>query len=134
MNDLQHILAGMAPIQLTEMNGVALLNRQDTKFVFARRKLPALLSALQDDYRVLEVGGLRQMAYLTQYYDTADFDLYRTHHNGKRNRVKVRLREYRDSGLCFLEVKKKSNKGQTDKRRIRFEGEMGALGLSLIHI
>lgn len=128
MNPLLKILDGMDRILLKEMDSVALLKRQDTKFVFSKKLLAPMLEVLQADYRVLEVEGSRQMGYSTLYFDTLDFDFFRAHHNGKRNRVKVRLREYLDSSLKFLEIKKKSNKGETDKHRIRVETARHSLG------
>jgi hypothetical protein len=53
------------------------------------------------------------------YYDTPDFLCYRQHHSGKRNRFKVRKREYVESHLSFLEYKEKTNKGRTIKSRIK---------------
>jgi len=57
------------------------------------------------------------MTYDTLYFDTPDRQLYREHHNGKLNRMKVRVRHYRDSDDAFLEIKRKNNKGRTVKER-----------------
>ena len=51
------------------------------------------------------------------YFDTDDKILFKHHHNRKGNRYKVRMRKYIDSNICFLEVKKKNNKGFTNKSR-----------------
>jgi hypothetical protein len=101
------------------MDEVKLMNRADTKFVFSPNLLNKVLPHLQKYYRVLEIDGVRLSAYQSLYYDTEDFLFYNQHHNGKTNRNKVRFREYTDSGLCFLEVKKKNNKGKTIKKRIK---------------
>jgi len=130
MTALQGILDGMDRILLKEMDSVALLKRQDTKFVFSKSLLAPMLKVLQKDYRVLEVEDRRQISYSTLYFDNLDLDFFHTHHNGKRNRIKVRTREYLDSSLKFLEVKKKSNKGETDKHRIRVSGLNEHLGLN----
>ena len=58
-----------APISLSEMASVALLNRTDTKFVMAAETLLAGLSQLQNDYRVLEIEGVRLHNYRTLYFD-----------------------------------------------------------------
>ena len=49
--------------------------------------------------------------------------MYLNHHNGRKTRKKVRMREYTESRECFLEVKLKNNKGRTAKKRIRVEAE-----------
>ena len=103
------------------MDGVKLLNRTDTKYIFAATDFPDILESIRPYYRSLEVEGLRLNRYRTIYFDTPDFDFYRLHQNGKQNRYKVRIRKYMDSDLCFLENKFKSNKGRTNKKRIRLD-------------
>lgn len=101
------------------MDSVKLMNRTDTKFVFPLSTLIKILPKLVEHYRVLEINGVRLNAYRSLYFDTEDFQFYHQHHNGKTNRNKVRFREYIDSGLSFLEVKRKNNKGKTIKKRIK---------------
>ena len=101
------------------MDSVKLMNRTDTKFVFPLSTLIKILPKLVKHYRVLEINGVRLNAYRSLYFDTEDFQFYHQHHNGKTNRNKVRFREYIDSGLSFLEVKSKNNKGKTIKKRIK---------------
>ena len=101
------------------MDAVKLMNRTDTKFVFPLTTLIKILPKLVEHYRVLEINGVRLNAYRSLYFDTEDFQFYHQHHNGKTNRNKVRFREYIDSGLSFLEVKRKNNKGKTIKKRIK---------------
>ncbi|MBZ0205271.1 MAG: polyphosphate polymerase domain-containing protein [Flavobacteriales bacterium] len=118
MDPLAPIIARFDPIALNEMDGVALQARMDTKFVFAASELPALLEVLGTEYRMLEVTGERGTGYRTLYFDTPDRRFYFEHHNGYTYRSKVRMREYMNSGLCFLEVKRRTGRGGTEKRRI----------------
>lgn len=113
------LLAGFVPIHLSEMAGVALLDRMDTKYVMSERQLYQALTAMQGEYRVLDINGTRLNSYRTLYFDTADFTLYARHHAGGRNRYKVRSREYVDSRLSFLEVKFKANESRTVKSRMQ---------------
>ena len=101
------------------MDSVKLQDRVDTKFMFRETLLPAVLTDMLKDYRVLEVADHRYSNYETLYFDTDDFSLYRQHHNGKLNRFKFRSRKYVESNLHFFEVKFKSNKGRTVKDRIK---------------
>lgn len=119
MQALQPILNKLTPITLQEMDSVSLLNRIDTKFVAERDSLQELLELLAPDYRILEIGGKRYGNYETLYYDYDDLRLYKNHHNGKKNRYKIRRRTYVDSDLSFLEIKYKNNKGKTLKSRIK---------------
>lgn len=115
------IINSFEPITLAEMDSVKLQDRSDTKYVLAEAQLPKVLEAMREHYRVLEVDGVRGTAYRSLYYDTPDLKHYQDHHNKRTFRVKVRFREYIGSGLVFLEVKRKTGRGRTDKARIRVE-------------
>lgn len=119
--DIPSILAHFAPIELREMDTVALQNRTDTKYVLSNTQLGRALRALSDQYRVLEINGVQLNPYQTLYFDTPDFALYLQHHAGKRNRYKVRSRRYAATDQSFLEVKHKTNKNRTVKRRVPTE-------------
>jgi len=121
MSQLENILQRFEPISLQEMDSVRLMNRTDTKFMVSRAQLEDMLLNLGANYRILEVGAARVNRYQTLYFDTVDFRCYREHHNGKRNRFKIRKREYVESRLSFLEYKEKTNKGRTIKSRIKLE-------------
>jgi len=115
----QHILGAFEPISLSEMDSVKLMDRTDTKYTFHVSALDGLLQEAMPYYKVLSVEGHRISRYQTLYYDTEAFDLYNRHHTGKLNRYKIRHRTYVESGLGFLEVKFKNNKGRTIKTRVR---------------
>ena len=113
-------LAGFNPISLGEMDRVKLMDRTDSKYALSFDKLGPVLEALSDHYRVLAINNHRVFSYQTDYFDTPGMDMFFDHHNGKLNRFKIRLREYVESNLNFLEVKFKSNKGRVIKERIAF--------------
>lgn len=122
MTGLVNILPGFAPITLKELEKWSLLNRTDTKFCLPYGYLLPVLQGMLNHYRCLEIEGKRTFGYSTLYFDTSDFQLYKHHHNGLLNRLKVRQRLYRDSGLCYLETKFKTNKDRTEKHRIKIKG------------
>jgi hypothetical protein len=101
------------------MDSVALLDRVDTKFIFKADMLPGFLKMILPHYYVLDIKKNRMSGYETIYYDTADMDFYKHHHNGKMNRYKIRERCYTDSNLCFFEIKYKNNKERTIKKRMK---------------
>jgi len=117
MNQISKILQKMNPISLDQMDEVRLMNRVDTKFYFHERLLPDILKSIEHDYFVLEIDGQRLMPYESKYYDTKDFKMLRWHQNGKLNRFKIRNRKYIVSDQNYLEIKKKNNKGFTEKIR-----------------
>jgi hypothetical protein len=106
------------------MGKVKLLNRVDTKFVTTSEGLEELLRLASDSYAVQEIEGHKIMPYSTLYFDTEQCTMYAQHQRGKKNREKIRVRRYEGSGLCFLEVKRKNNKGRTDKKRIQIPERM----------
>ena len=112
------ILNSFEPISLSELGNAALLDRVDSKYIFEKEQLPTFLGWLNGNYRVLEVSNNRCTTYNSVYFDTIDFSLYRAHHCGKGNRLKVRFRNYAENNLTFFELKFKTNKGRTRKSRI----------------
>jgi len=117
--DLSNLLWEFSPINLKQMDTVALLNRVDTKFIIPIDKLANALPSLYSDYRILVIDGRRMSHYRTLYFDTQNFSLYNLHVNGNSERYKVRSREYLDSNEAFLEVKHKNRKDRTIKERIQ---------------
>ena len=106
-------------ITLSEMDDVKLMSRTDTKFVFNFSRLPEFLEKLSPFYKVLLIDGNLIHDYKSLYFDTEDRKFYIEHHNRRVNRNKIRFREYVSSGLTFLEIKLKNNKGKTIKKRIK---------------
>jgi tRNA threonylcarbamoyladenosine biosynthesis protein TsaB len=96
-NEWDTRLADFAPIQLAQMNNVALLNRVEDKFLLRTDTLAQVLTELTEFYAVLEVRNYRISRYRTLYFDTKEYALYRSHHAGLRNRYKVRSRAYLES-------------------------------------
>lgn len=104
------------------MDKVKLMDRTETKFVLSIKQLPTVLDMVKDDYRVVQFDGDVLPLYKTVYYDTSDFYFYNEHHRKRKDRYKVRFRNYVDSKITFLEVKHKKN-GRVDKQRIQVINE-----------
>ena len=122
MTDYELLLAQFEPISLEEMESVKLMNRIDTKFVVTIRQLPLILNMAKHDYFAQEINRQRLATYDTVYYDTDSLDMYIRHHDRQLVRQKIRVRQYVDSDLTFLEIKRKNNKGRTKKKRITVPG------------
>ena len=103
----------------------SLQKRVDTKFVIAATKVEAFLESLGQGFAVLESNGVRAALYRTQYFDSPDFAFLMQHHRGRRPRFKVRLRNYLDRDLSYVEVKQKTPKNITVKvRKVREESDL----------
>jgi hypothetical protein len=76
------------------------------------------MDLIKDNHKILQIDQTRVFNYNTNYFDTVDFQFYTDHHNGFLNRIKVRQREYINSGLKFYEIKRKLPGEQTEKIRI----------------
>ena len=109
------------PVTLKGLNPVKLIKRVDTKYVLNRSQLEEILEKLVAYYKILEIDGDRVFTYKTIYFDTQDYQFYLDHHNGYIHRMKVREREYVDSGLKFYEIKRKLPLGETDKTRVKID-------------
>jgi len=119
MEKVHSILSNFKPIQLNEMDEVALMERVDEKFTVQIDEIFKILTQLSENYRSLEINGQRIFSYQTEYLDNNESVLFKNHQNGKLNRFKIRYRDYIQSEISFLEVKFKSNKGVTKKTRIK---------------
>jgi hypothetical protein len=123
---MDDLLFSFAPITLSEMGSVKLMNRTDTKFVTSMPQLIRLLELARNDYYAQEIDGERNMLYDTTYFDTCDYNMFKEHQHGHVNRQKIRFRTYVSSHLQFMEVKTKNNHGRTKKKRM----EVGDMDLS----
>lgn len=116
---LEKVLSGYRSVSLEQMGKVKLMNRVDTKFVTNQDRLAELLRLAVDRYSIQEIEGRQLMPYTTLYFDTPECEMYAQHQRGKKARQKIRVRRYESSGVQFLEVKRKNNKGRTDKKRMQ---------------
>lgn len=116
---LQDLIDHYRTVSLEEMGKVKLMNRVDTKFVTTVDRLEQLLQLASGSYAIQQIEGKQMMPYTTLYFDTPDTHMFSEHQRGKKNRQKVRVRRYESSGIAFLEVKRKNNKGRTDKKRMQ---------------
>jgi len=121
MNSLSSLLLSFSPISLEEMDRVKLLDRIDTKFIVHEDQLPQFLAEVSSKYSLLLISGESVHPYETLYFDTPDYNLYRMHHNGRRNRFKLRCRKYINSGIVYFEIKSKTNTRRTIKKRMRID-------------
>ncbi|MCH8331196.1 MAG: polyphosphate polymerase domain-containing protein [Bacteroidetes bacterium] len=116
--NIVELISSFKGITLEELNSVRLMDREDTKYIFNIDLLPDILMKLTASYNMLTINDHRLMTYDSLYFDTPDKSLYLQHHNGKLNRYKVRYRKYVETDTCFFELKVKTNKYRTVKKRI----------------
>ena len=107
---------------MEDLSSDHLIERKDTKFISHISKLHELLDLLPEDVVILTINELNQFKYSSEYLDTEDLELNLSHHNQRKNRMKVRIRHYVDTNNKFLEIKKKDNRGTTSKIRHYING------------
>ena len=120
--DIRSLSEDMDVVALNDLPKNDQMNRFDKKFIFNVALVPDLLKKAGDAYAILESNGTRIFNYYSDYFDTADYRMYTHHHNGKKNRCKIRIREYLNSGDQFLELKHKNNRSFTTKKRMPYSG------------
>ncbi len=118
LTDINEILACYHPIALDEITRASLMDRRERKYLINLDQATEIIRTLAGEYHALEIEGGRIGAYETLYFDTDEFTIYLQHHNGRKNRYKLRARRYASTNVSFLEVKQKLNKGRTKKFRI----------------
>lgn len=125
-SEIKSIIDSFQCVGLQDIEGVRLMDRIDTKYVFSLNKVADLVAFIKKDYRVLEVNGIRMPEYTTTYLDTPDYMFYNQHVTGRTGRLKVRFRKYNSNGKTYLEIKKKIRKDRTIKWRIENEPVNGS--------
>lgn len=118
LKEIENIISKYNSVSLEEIDDVKLMSRIDRKYWFHASKLATLLENALEYYNVLEINGQRLMNYETTYFDTGVDTMYIKHHNSKLNRHKIRHRKYVSTDSSFLEIKFKTNKKRTIKKRI----------------
>lgn len=109
------------PIGLKQLDAkAAMLERLDNKYVLSESVLRQAIVDLANHFDVLEIAGKRCFTYETCYFDDGNNKSYFDHHQGRRQRFKVRVRRYADAQLCFVEVKLKGTRGITIKKRLGY--------------
>lgn len=108
-------------ISLADLNSAAeMLRRRDNKYVVEHATLQKAMERFAQSFDILEIDGIREFTYDTRYFDSQDHGCYYDHHRGKRRRCKVRIRNYLDAGLCYVEIKLKDKRGETIKKRLSY--------------
>ena len=127
-HSLMEILNQFTAVGLADIGKANFMNRVDTKFPLRSEVLwNNILPEITNDYHIVQINGLHYLEYRTVYFDTSQNLFYTWHHNGKLDRYKVRKRMYVDTGVAYLEVKHKTNKGKTKKKRIETQSSLGVI-------
>ena len=81
-------------ISLEELNSkAAMLERLDNKYIVTGETLQAAVLYLAEHFDILEIDGERRFTYDTCYFDDERYSSYFSHHQGRRKRMKVRVRQ-----------------------------------------
>lgn len=124
-------------ISLEQLNSkAAMMERLDNKYIINGATLQAAIRYLAEHFDILEIDRERCFTYDTCYFDDEHYSSYFSHHQGRRRRLKVRVRKYVEASLCFVEIKLKALRGSTIKKRFNHaveqsgsldEGDLGRI-------
>jgi hypothetical protein len=104
-------------IGLDELLATAeLQTRKDRKYLVGAADVADLLREI-DGLRVLDIDGVQEFRYESQYFDTEDLVSYLGAAHRRPHRFKVRTRSYMDTETALLEVKVRDARGHTIKHR-----------------
>lgn len=110
------------PVCLNTLNVRAeMMVRLDNKYIIKGNILNDAKKSLASHFDNLEIDHRRVFAYDTCYFDDENLRCFYDHHQGRRQRAKVRIRRYIDTELCFLEAKIKRVRGITYKKRTTYD-------------
>lgn len=105
-------------ITLSELDSVALMDRKESKFIIPDFWCEGVSTTLKKDFRILDIGGTKCFKYNNLYFDTKNNITLEDHIRGRNNRFKIRIRNYVDTNLTFLEVKRRNVYGRSTKIRV----------------
>jgi hypothetical protein len=112
------------PVSLDALNKKApMLTRLDNKYIIHAPALQKAVDLFRAHFDILEINHLRLFTYDTCYFDDEDLTSYHSHHQGRRQRIKIRTRKYLEADSCFVETKIKSTRGATIKTRLPYDTE-----------
>ncbi|MBN2087936.1 polyphosphate polymerase domain-containing protein [Candidatus Peregrinibacteria bacterium] len=98
------------------------LSRKDYKFVLPVEKMEDVISYLKTDFFCNEFEEECVFQYHNIYFDTNDFKFFNQHRQGKYNRIKIRIRNYKNGKQnSFFECKRKVNGENTKKERVKID-------------
>ena len=117
MLNLTELLQRKEAIGLDAIESVALMDRFDSKFVVPTDWLTPVVKDLQE-HCVLTIEGHTSTKYNNLYFDTANAQCLEDHTRGRNSRFKIRIRQYDNTGVAFLEVKRRDVYGKTTKERM----------------
>lgn len=129
---LEQLIQGFKTISLDDLkNRAELMARRDNKYVLNNEQIFTFLRHTQSEFDILEIDDLQQFHYLSHYYDSPQLRTHLDHNQGRRRRIKIRHRNYVDSGLNYFEIKLKGLRNLTQKFRVSFNpAELDAKGLN----
>jgi len=116
--NIEQIIKSFDTVPSREITKVKLQTRFDSKFIFRDNLMPLILEQLKDDYKILTQQGHYSSSFETLYFDTPKNLFYRDHHNGKRNRIRIRYRKQVESESVFFEINYQNKKGRATKKKI----------------
>ena len=118
INDIDSIISNFKyyknPIELYPLS--FLQSRYEKKYIISQNQFRQLMNNKKIQYKYSLGFSRTFIKYSNQYYDLKNLHLYRIHHNGKKDRHKIRTRSYDGFNKTF-ELNYKNNRNLIIKNR-----------------
>ena len=103
--------------------------RREYKFLIPLKNISDIVDHLNDDYYCIVHDDGPYFSYKNSYFDSENFKLFNMHRQGKYNRLKIRIREYKSGKKgMYIESKRKANGARyTIKKRSRINTRTNCL-------
>lgn len=121
-------------ISLKQAEAAQFMNRVDSKYITTVKRVTEMLRHCSEHYYIVENNNMVVLEYVSDYFDTPDKMMYTAHQNRRPKRFKIRARTYKASGDQFLEIKMKTQTGETKKKRVAYTGQESLTAITKIFI
>ena len=109
--ELMKLLQDFSAISLDQLNSSAkFMERIETKYILDKKQIKAFFKKALKKYYILQMNNKLMFAYKNTYMDTKDYLFYHQHEQKKDKRIKLRTRQYVESGDSFVEYKQKEGR------------------------
>lgn len=124
MQTVTKTLEGLHVKKIINRKDQLALARREFKFVIPVNRLENVLNDLKNDYFYSYFDNEYIYKYRSLYFDTENFKFFQMHRQGKYNRLKIRIREYKNGIISrYLECKQKVKGKQTTKKRVKLDND-----------
>jgi hypothetical protein len=125
---MEQVISNLKAIHVKELlkkRDLLAASRLESKFIIPLDKLKYLSNFLKTRFYYSHFGHGFEYDYHNTYLDTANYQFFHCHRQGKANRLKIRIREYKNGIISrYLECKEKTKGITTNKQRVKIDQQL----------